>query len=92
MCKHRTRYTYTFDKVNNLNMLGRKKPYTELGISRVPCARCGAKSTQQWQVCSNDNRWMGVCKECDIALNALVIDFFGLPKDLLKKYIINFQA
>ena len=59
-------------------MNGRRKPYTELGISRVPCARCAEPSEFQWEVCANDNRWMGVCKECDIELNSMVLIFFGL--------------
>jgi hypothetical protein len=58
---------------------GRRKPYTAIGISRVPCARCGAPSTQQWQVCANGNRYLGCCDECDVALNRLVLAFFRVP-------------
>lgn len=57
----------------------RKKPYTERGISRVPCFKCGKPSTQQWQVCSLKNEWHGLCTECDIKLNALVLEFFKVP-------------
>lgn len=68
---------------------GRNRPYSAIGIGRVPCARCGDPSKFQWQCCANDNRWMGVCAVCDIALNALVIlDFFRLPggADLMSRY------
>lgn len=55
----------------------RRKPYTERGIKRVPCAKCGAPSTQSWTICA----WPGyhaVCKRCDIELNKMVLRFFGL--------------
>jgi transcription elongation factor Elf1 len=55
---------------------GRRKPYSAIGISRIPCARCGKPSTQQWSICSNGNRYLGVCTECDIRLNVLVLKFF----------------
>jgi len=70
-------------------MKGRKKPYTELGIKRVPCLRCGKPSTQQWQICSLNNKYFGVCSECDIKLNALVLDFFQVPRkrNIIESYI-----
>lgn len=66
----------------------RKEPYTEIGISRVPCCRCGKPSTQQWQICSDGNQWRGLCKECDIELNKLVLKFMKFPnwRKILKKY------
>ena len=57
---------------------GRKEPYTELGIKRVPCSRCGKASTSQWQVCANNNRYMGICTACDIKLNKLVLEFMNI--------------
>ena len=57
----------------------RKKPYTTIGISRVPCFRCGKPSTRQWQICSLNNEYHGLCTECDIKLNALVLKFFRVP-------------
>jgi hypothetical protein len=53
----------------------RKKPYTAIGISRVPCARCDAPSTAQWQVCADGNQWRGLCAECDYDLNSMVLGF-----------------
>lgn len=64
----------------------RKEPYTELGISRVPCQRCGEPSHHQWQICATGNLWCGVCVECDIALNKMVIEFMGLPKKVGRVY------
>jgi hypothetical protein len=64
-----------------LLFLGRREPYTALGIRRVPCARCGKPSRHQWQVCANGNRFMGVCGDCDITLNAIALSFFRFPPD-----------
>lgn len=72
-----------------MKQIGRKKPYTEIGISRVPCRRCGKPSVHQWQCCANGNRWMGVCLDCDIELNRIALEFFRLPKELLEKYKNN---
>jgi len=71
-------------------MKGRKKPYTDIGIKRIPCARCGKPSRQQWQVCANDNLYLGVCDNCDVELNRVVLDFMKVPnrKTLMKRYII----
>ena len=55
---------------------GRRKEYTRIGISRVPCARCGKPSRRQWQVCANGNRYLGVCEGHDIELNEMVLRFF----------------
>lgn len=58
---------------------GRKKPYTQRGISRVPCARCGKPSRYQWSSCALNNLWFGLCHGCDVALNQLVVNFMGIP-------------
>ena len=56
----------------------RRKPYTEVGIRRVSCFRCGAKpSVHQWQVCADGNVYRTVCLPCDVALNRLVLEFMG---------------
>lgn len=60
-------------------MAGRARPYTARGIRRVPCSRCGAPSVHQWQVCANDNRFLGVCAACDVGLNALALRFMRVP-------------
>lgn len=67
---------------------GRKKPYTEIGISRVPCVRCGAPSHHQWQLCANDNRWMGLCLAHDLELNRMVLEWCGIPNpfELMERY------
>lgn len=68
---------------------GRRKPYTEIGITRVPCIRCHKPSIHQWQVCANDNRYVGICHTCDIKLNKLALDFMNIPnkEQLLQRYI-----
>ncbi len=68
----------------------RKKPYTEIGIKRVPCLRCGKPSSRQWQICSLGNRYAGVCTKCDIELNELVLKFMGI-KDY-EKIMLYYKA
>ena len=58
----------------------RRKPYTQIGIRRVPCFRCGEPSFFQWQICADGNRFRGLCKPCDIALNDLVLKFMRDPE------------
>lgn len=53
---------------------GRRKPYTERGIKRIPCVRCGKPATQQWRACA-DGLWRPICTECDVMLNRLVLLF-----------------
>jgi len=69
----------------------RNKPYTETGIKRVKCLRCGKPSSQQWQICSLGNKWAGICSECDIELNRMVLKFIGAKdwQKILKKYILR---
>lgn len=57
----------------------RRKPYTEIGINRVPCYRCGEPSLRQWQICSLNNEYKGLCRECDIKLNRIVLEFMNIP-------------
>ena len=57
----------------------RKKPYSEAGIKRVPCFRCGEPSVQQWQICSLNNEYKGLCLKCDIELNRIVLKFMKIP-------------
>ena len=68
----------------------RKKPYTDIGIKRVPCSRCGNPSSQQWQICSLDNRYAGVCTKCDILLNELVLRFMRVKN--VDKIIMPYRA
>ena len=68
----------------------RRKPYTEKGIARVPCMRCAKPSTQQFRICAFDNKWAGVCIDCDIQLNQMVLRFMGVSdkdaNDLIETY------
>lgn len=58
---------------------GRKKPYTEIGISRLPCFRCGEKARFQWQVCADNRLYRPICEDCDIELNKMVLRWMGDP-------------
>ena len=66
----------------------RKKPYTNIGIKRLKCFRCGEQATQQWQICSDKNQYRPICNKCDIDLNELVLKFMGFKdwKKKLKEY------
>lgn len=57
----------------------RKKPYTEIGIRRLKCFRCGERAQYQWQICSDGNTYRPICLKCDIELNELVLNFMGFP-------------
>lgn len=66
----------------------RRTPYTERGIRRIPCSRCGDPSRYQWQVCADGNQYRGVCEACDIGLNRLALEFMRIPNaaELLAAY------
>ncbi len=62
--------------------------YPEEEISKIPCSKCGKPSSQQWEICCNNNMYLGVCTECDYKLNVLIAEFMNLPNrdELLKEY------
>lgn len=68
---------------------GRPKPYTERGIRRLPCFRCGRRSRFQWSTCADGNLWRPICERCDIALNSLVLRWMGfeLWRTKLRRYV-----
>ena len=57
---------------------GKRTPYTERGIKRAKCFRCGGQAVHQWNICS-DGGYRALCVECDIALNGLVLGFMRFP-------------
>lgn len=58
---------------------GRAEPYTEQGIKRLGCVRCGAKARFQWNACADGNLWRPLCLGCDVALNRLVLAWMNDP-------------
>ena len=58
---------------------GRRKPYTQAGIERLPCVRCGAPAHASWQACADNRLHRPICLRCDIALNELVLQWMGDP-------------
>lgn len=58
-------------------MIGRKKPYTTIGIKRLQCVRCGMPAISQWKICADGNVYRPICVTCDIALNRMVLLFMG---------------
>ena len=62
----------------------RTKPYTDRGLSRVPCVRCGKPSEFNWFFCAED-QWRGMCRPCDEGLNELGLTYvFGKRKAAAK--------
>lgn len=51
----------------------RRKPYTEIGIRRVKCFRCGSPAETQWNICADGNVFRAICRACDVALNEMVL-------------------
>lgn len=58
---------------------GRSKPYTEIGIRRLPCFRCGDQALTQWQICADGRTYRPLCGCCDVELNRMVLEFMGDP-------------
>ena len=58
----------------------RSKPYTDRGVRRLKCFRCGKGATTQWQICADGNTWRPLCTFCDIELNKVVLEFMRFPK------------
>lgn len=69
----------------------RRTPYTEIGIRRLGCVRCGEQAVHQWQVCADGNQYRPLCVECDIGLNKLVLQWMGFDdwQDKIEKYKEN---
>jgi hypothetical protein len=42
----------------------------------------------QWQICSNGNRFLGVCLDCDVLMNKVALELMRVPnrKQLLAAY------
>lgn len=63
-------------------MHGRRKPYSAIGIRRLPCIRfpvCGNLAHASWTICADDNLHRPVCRSCDEELNAMVLRWAGFP-------------
>lgn len=67
--------------MNNIDQwkVRRKEKYTERGIGRLQCIRCGNKAEYQWQICSDGNNYRPICGECDVKLNRAVLKFMKHP-------------
>lgn len=59
---------------------GRVEPYTDAGVRRLPCVRCGGKSLFQWNACADDNLWRPLCLDCDVELNRMVLTWMRDPE------------
>jgi hypothetical protein len=52
------------------------------------CYKCGKPANWSWNICADGNKIRWVCTECDIALNEMVLKFFGFRqwKSKMKRY------
>lgn len=61
-------------------MAVRRQPYTEAGLRRLSCVRCGEPAAEQWNVrsCRAGLDWgyLPLCTVCDGHLNDIVLEFF----------------
>lgn len=66
----------------------RRKPYTEIGIRRIPCVRCKAKARFQWQICADGRQFRPLCVSCDVELNEMVMRWVwgDTREDDLRRY------
>jgi hypothetical protein len=60
-------------------VIGRKKPYTQVEIAKQRCP-CGRPARYQWNCCAINNRWVPVCRDCDVGMNEMVLAFFRVPE------------
>lgn len=69
---------------------GRREPYTAIGIRRLTCATegCSNRAHAQWNACANGGRFVPICKDCDLKLNRMALEFLGLPNtdELMASY------
>lgn len=75
----------------------RPRVYTDRGLKRVGCSRCGAPASEQWQLraCVTGRMlWYPLCLAHDIELNRLVVEFLQVPRgdELLAAYIERKRA
>ena len=68
----------------------RKKPYTNRGITRCKCIRCGASASDSWSACAVGNKWMPVCTACDVRLNEIALRFM-LGRERAAPYLVAYR-
>jgi len=66
---------------------GKTFPYSQDSIRRVPCSRCGKPSFRQWNICSLDGKFFGVCKGCDVLFNEVVLKFMRFTEPQRSKIL-----
>ena len=66
----------------------RTEPYTEVGIKRLKCIKCGAEAEFQWNICADNGYYRAICGDCDVLLNEAVLTFMGHPnvEGLISRY------
>lgn len=63
-----------------LRFVGSKNPRTVKQMARLRCYRCRHKpAVHQWNGCSNGNRYVALCLDCDWAVNEMFLAFLGVP-------------
>lgn len=74
---------------------GRRQPYTQIGIRRLPCFRCGAKAEHQWNICADNHEdkpiFRPICQECDWTLNELVLRWMGFSEPEIQQKMTKYR-
>ena len=73
-----------------LPFIGRRKPYTWIGIRRKKCVRCGAKATCQWNACANGGRYVPLCYVCDREVNRMVLEYM-FPEITASELMLHYK-
>jgi hypothetical protein len=78
----------------SIGFVGRRRPYTAIGIGRKKCCRCGEKAVYQWNCCANGNWWVPLCVKCDVAINRVMLRFMRHPNErlLMERYKLKVAA
>ena len=61
---------------------GRRHPYTQRGVERLPCtvAGCQNRAHASWQICADNRLHRPICLDHDIELNRMVLRWMGDPE------------
>ena len=61
---------------------GRRKPYTQRGVTRLTCCvrGCQSKAHASWNVCADKGMFRPICQTHDIELNRMVLEWIGDPE------------
>ena len=67
--------------MSKLKPIGRRTQYTQDTIQRAKCFKCKTRpAKEQFNICALGGRFVPICPECDVELNALVLNWLDVPE------------